>query len=187
MKIALPLLTSMFLLLGCGDGGAGAASGSAAASGKPAGSAKSAASSATSAAPAATSAAPAPAATAELEEVKNEKMGYSLMLPKGTKNESPDEAMSGSYAAGKVAVLVTVLFAEAKSPDDLLRGLDEKGAKVEKKTDGDLFTAHFDKGDGIGNFLATRKGAKFMVQCLGEAKDLEESKKICSSLKLLKK
>ena len=138
-------------------------------------------------APAATSAAPAPAATAELEEVKNEKMGYSLMLPKGTKNEAPDEAISGSYVVGKIAVLVTVMGVEAKSPDDLLRGLDEKGAKVEKKTDGDLFTVHFDKGDGIGNFLATRKGAKFLVQCLGEAKDLEEGKKICSTLKLLKK
>ncbi len=176
---------SCLLLSACG--GETGAAGSAAASGKPAASAKS------SAAPAATSAAPSAAPTAdaakpaELEEIKNEKFGYSLMLPKGSKNESPDESTGGVYAAGKLAIMVTPLAKPAASPDDLLRGLNVEGAKVEKKTEADLFTAHVEKDTVTINFLATRKDAKFMVQCLGDVADKELAKTICSSVKVLKK
>lgn len=177
----------LMVLAACGGESGAAGSGSAATSAKPAASAKS------SAAPAATSAAPSAAPTAdaakpaELEEIKNEKFGYSLMLPKGTKNELADDATGGTYAAGKLAVMVTPLAKPAASPDDLLRGLNVEGAKVDKKTDADLFTAEVEKTPDTVNFLATRKDAKFMVQCLGEASDKELAKSICSSVKVLKK
>ncbi len=84
-------------------------------------------------------------------------------------------------------MMVTPLAKPAASPDDLFRGINVDGAKVEKNTEGDLFTARVEKEPNIVNFIATRKDAKFMVQCLGESAEKDFAKTVCSSIKVLKK
>ena len=177
-------LSVLFLLavVGCGsDNNAASPSATAASSGaKPA--------SSTAAPTAKPSAAPtaAPAGKPELEESKNEKMGYSIMLPKGSTTSSAD-ANGGSYGHDTMVILVSPTATGNAKPEDLLRGINTDGAKVEKLTDGDTFYAIVVKENAPYNLLAGPKGSKFMAQCMAEPGDKELAKTVCGSIKPLKK
>ena len=177
-----PLLP-LFLLavVGCGsDNNAASPSATAASSG-----AKPASSTASTAGPASKPSA-APAGKPELEESKNEKMGYSIMLPKGSTTSSAD-ANGGSYGHDTMVILVSPTAIGNAKPDDLLRGINTDGAKVEKLTDGDTFYAIVVKENAPYNLLAGPKGSKFMAQCMAEPGDKELAKTVCGSIKPLKK
>lgn len=188
-------LSAVLFVLGavaCGsDNGAGSASASAAATGAkpaPSGAATTAATGAGSAKPSAAPAASAapPAGKPDLEEVKNEKMGYSIMLPKGSTTASSDQN-GGSYAHDTMVIMVSPTGVPNGKPDDLLRGVNTDGGKVEKTTEGDMFVATVVKDNAPYNLLAGPKGAKFMAQCMSEPSDKDLAKAVCSSIKPLKK
>ncbi len=176
----------LFAAVGCGsDNNAASSSATAAASaGKPASSSASMASAKPSAAPDKPSAPP--PGKAELEESKNEKMGYSIMLPKGTTTSSAD-GNGASYGYDTMVILVSPTAMGNSKPDDLLRGVNVDGAKVEKLTEGDMFYAIVVKDKAPYNLLAGPKGSKFMAQCMGEPGVKDLAKAVCGSIKPLKK
>jgi hypothetical protein len=134
--------------------------------------------------------APAPAA-GELEEVKNDKGGYSIKLPKGHESSKSDET-GGSYTSGTLIVTVTSLAKIDAAPavakvDDVLRAVNTGTGKVEKKTVGDVFVAVVTQTDvPMNSIYSGVKGGKVTAHCMAEPKDTATAEQICSSLKLLK-
>jgi hypothetical protein len=139
---------------------------------------------ATTAATAAPTAAP---AAAELEESKNEQMGYTILLPKGAKTERAD-ANGANYTKDTIIINVNPSGVALASPDDVLRGVNTGDGNVEKKTEGDVFVVIVEKKDlPMLNIYAGPKGAKLTAHCMAEPKDKDLAIKICSSLKAIKK
>jgi hypothetical protein len=179
--LALTLIATAAALAGCGSEPAGAGSAAPAGSGvaapKSAGAGKSTA---------ATPAAPAAPAKVELEESKNDKMGYSIKIPKGAKTEMADQN-GGMYGYDTMVIKVDPVAQPLAKEDDLLRGVNIDGATVDKKQEGDVLIAIVTKPSSPLSVFAGPKGAKFAAQCMSEPQHKELALQICPSIQALKK
>ena len=172
----LPLLLglSVLALAACGDSGGA----------KPAGSASSAA-------PAdAKGIGKAPTADAkpakpELEEVKNDAMGYTLKVPKGA-TTSMSDANGGSYSFDTMVILVGPTGMEIKSADDVLAGVNTADGKVEKKEAGDVVYAVVKAPSSPVKVYAGPKGKKIASTCMAEPDHEALAIEICTSIKSTK-
>lgn len=155
--------------LGCeGEKPAPAAAGSAAAAAKPA----------------EKPAAPAPAKVV-MEEVKNEKMGYTIQLPKGASQTMNDEN-GGMYMHDTMIIKVEPSGVELATVDDVLRGVNTGTGTVDKKTEGDALIAIVTKPSEPLNIYAGPKGKKVQSHCMAEPSMKDLAIQICSSLKSTK-
>lgn len=164
----------MLGLAACGDGG----------SAKPAGSA----------APAASADAKgigkAPAAEAkpakpQLEEVKNDAMGYTLKIPKGSTTTMAD-ANGGSYGFDTMVIMVGPTGMEIKTVDDVLAGVNTADGKVEKKEAGDVVYAVVEAPSSPVKIYAGPKGKKIASTCMAEPDHKDLAIEICTSIKSTK-
>jgi hypothetical protein len=122
------------------------------------------------------------AAKVELEEVKNEKMGYTLKLPKGASTSMSDEN-GGMYMHDTMIISVGPVGVAIANADDVLRGVSTEGGTVEKKTEGDAFIAIVTKPNSPINIYAGPKGAKIASHCMAEPSMKDLGIQICASLK----
>src|SRR5678815_3578088 len=73
-------------------------------------------------------AAPAPAAAVELEEVKNEKLGYTIKVPKGSETKMAD-GNGGMYTKDTMIINVEPSGVKIASADDVLRAVNTGDGK----------------------------------------------------------
>lgn len=139
------------------------------------------ASGASSAAPGKGTAAPAAAAKPVFEEVKNDAMGYTIKLPKGS-TTSMSDANGGSYGNDTMVILVGPVGVELKTPDDVLRGVNVDGGSVEKKEAGNTVVAIVTKPSSPVAVYAGPKGKKIAATCMAEPSQKDLAIEICSSL-----
>lgn len=178
-RISLALSLMVVLVAGCDEQ---KAPGGTSASSKPASSAPS-----SDTKPTAESSATQPAsAKPELEEVKSEKIGFTLKVPKGTKADA-EVAGTASYKWDTMIINVEPTTAELKSPDDLMtKAVDPADGKVDKKTEGDAFIVIIEKPSNPVHVFAGPKGAKLQSHCVAEPDHKDLAVEICSSLKSTK-
>lgn len=157
---------TLFTLAGCGDGGEKPSGGS------------------TAAAPGKGTSEPAKAAAPakpELEEVKNDAMGYTIKLPKGH-TVSMSDANGGSYGNDTMVILVGPTGVDLKTPDDLLRAVNTDGGEIEKKTAGNAVIAIVTKPSSPVSVYAGPVGKKIAATCMAEPSQKDLAIEICSSL-----
>lgn len=126
-----------------------------------------------------------PADKAELEEVKNEGMGYTIKIPKGAE-QSMNDANGGMYTKDTMIIKVDPLGVETKTADDLLRAVNTGDGKVDKKEEGDVFVVVVEKEASPLNIYAGPKGAKFAAHCMAEPSDRDLATEICTSIRAAK-
>jgi hypothetical protein len=180
MKSSLRVLQALLILLtlssaACGDREAASTSGA----DKPG--ASSGASASTEKAPAA------PAAKPELEEMTNDKIGYTMKMPKGFVT-SVNEDAGAVYLAGDLIISAQIAPQPLTKVDDILVGYVTEGMTLEKKTDGQLLLVigHKDGEPMPFNVFAAPKGAKLSVHCVGDAANKDLAREVCSSVRIKK-
>lgn len=120
----------------------------------------------------------------EYEEVKNDKLGYSIKLPKGAKTTMAD-ANGGSYGWDTMMILVHPTAEPLASADDVQKGVVLGEAKPEKATEGDLFLVTLKVDKGPYDVAVGKKGTKFIAQCKAEPDHKEIALEVCKSIKAL--
>ena len=135
---------------------------------------------------AATPAAKPAAAKLDLEESKNEKMHYTIKLPKGSTTTMADQN-GGMYTRDTMIINVGPSGVALKTVDDVLRGVNTGTGNVEKKTEGDVLLAIVTADKSPVNVYAGPKGSKVVSHCMAEPSDKDLAIEICSSLRAVKK
>lgn len=127
----------------------------------------------------------APKPKQEYEELKNDKLGYSIKVPKGAKTTMADQN-GGSYSWDTMLILVHPTGEPLASADDVQKGIVvPDGAKPEKATEGDLFLVTLKMDKGPYDVAIGKKGAKFIAQCKAEPDHKEIALEVCKSIKAL--
>jgi len=120
----------------------------------------------------------------ELEEVKNDTLGVSILLPKGITKGHADE-YGAVYTSEQIFVSMQVAPNPVSKEEDVLLGYVTEGMTFEKKSSGDLFMqiGSAPKEPKPVRVHASKKGLKVTALCTSVAELKDKAIEICSSLK----
>lgn len=124
----------------------------------------------------------------ELVDFTNEKIGYTMKMPKGFTTWTSED-VAAAYSAGDMMIFAQVAQAPAASADDVLAGYITDDKTLDKKVEGDLIVIEGTNPDEplMVNIYAARKGSKISVRCKALKDDKAVAREICTSVKVTKK